>query len=229
MGLGLDLMILDIPDDLPIPHVSSPTTDVHEWNKLRPKFLDNAFDFVSCHLQDAGAILLFFSDDLNLKATQKGFNNTYGFTVFREWMGINRLQMINAKDKSTTVCIQFLALLLVLFQIYTSFNFVHLYSNLVMLTNTSILHKAVGQEHARAFSFQPVQELLDFDIYVSSDDVLHNLVTKETLMMKGTIPWRGCREKDPLLHQMLIEATTSPGDIIMDYSTLIGLILYFNL
>ena len=60
MGFGLDLMILDIPDDLPIPHVSSPTTVVREWNKLRPKFLDNAFDSASSHLQDARAILLFF-------------------------------------------------------------------------------------------------------------------------------------------------------------------------
>jgi hypothetical protein len=110
MGFGMDLMILDIPDDLPIPHLSSPTTDVPEWNKLHPKFLDNAFDFASSHLQDAGAILLFFFDDLNLKATLRGFNNTYGFTVFREWMGINKLRMTTAKDKSTTVRIQLLAL-----------------------------------------------------------------------------------------------------------------------
>jgi hypothetical protein len=110
MGFGIDLMILDIPDDLPIPHLSSPTTNVPEWNKLRPKFMDNIFDFASSHLQDAGAILLFFSDDLNLKATLRGFNNTYGFTVFREWMGINRLRMTSAKDKSTTMHIQLLAL-----------------------------------------------------------------------------------------------------------------------
>jgi hypothetical protein len=91
MGFGVDLMSLDIPDDLPVPHVSNPTTDVLDWNKLRPKFLDNVFDFASSHLQDVGAILLFFSDDLKLKATLRGFNNTYGFTVFRERMGINRL------------------------------------------------------------------------------------------------------------------------------------------
>lgn len=101
-------MILDIPDNLPIPQLSSTNTDVPEWNKLRPKVLDNVFDFASSHLQDAGAILLFFSDDLELKATLKGFNNTYGFTVFREWMGINRLCMISARDKSTSVRVQHL-------------------------------------------------------------------------------------------------------------------------
>jgi hypothetical protein len=84
MGFGLDLMILDIPDDLPVRHLST-------------------------HLQDAGTILLFNSDDLNLRAILRGFNNTYGFRVYREWMGINRLQMTSTKDKSTTVGIQPLA------------------------------------------------------------------------------------------------------------------------
>ena len=80
-----------------------------------------------------------------------------------------------------------------------------------------------------SFSFQAVQELLDFDIDVGSNDVLHNLVTKEIQMMRGTIPWRGCRENDPLLLQMLIEVTTSPSNIVMDFSTSIGLIMYLNL
>jgi hypothetical protein len=48
-------------------------------------------------------------------------------------------------------------------------------------------------------------------------------------MMRGTIPWRGYREKDPLLLQMLIEATTSAGDIVMECSASTGLIMYLNL
>ena len=89
--------------------------------------------------------------------------------------------------------------------------------------------REIAGASAPPFSFQPVQELLDFDIDVGSDDVLHNLVTKGTQMMRDTIPWRGCREKDPLLLQMLIEATTSPGDIVIDCSALTGLILYLIL
>jgi hypothetical protein len=147
MGFGVDLMILDIPDDLPIPHLSSPATAVPDWNKLRPKFLDNVFDFASSSLQDAGAILIFFSDDLNLKATLRGFNNTYGFKVFREWMGINRLRMTSAKDKSTTVSIQLTDLLMMLFQFYTCFKLVHSDSYLLIFADTSILHKAAGQRH----------------------------------------------------------------------------------
>jgi hypothetical protein len=123
MGFGVDLMILDIPNDLLVPHVSSPTTDVPDWNKLRPKFLDNVFDFAASHLQDAGAILLFFSDDLKLKAILRGVNNTYGFTVFREWMEINRLRMTSAKDKSTTVHIQILILIRNIVSVLDGFRF----------------------------------------------------------------------------------------------------------
>jgi hypothetical protein len=73
-----------------------------------------------------------------------------------------------------------------------------------------------------AFSLQPVEELEALDIDVSTDDVLHNLVTKESQLMRGSIPWRGSREKDPLLLQMLIESTTSVGNLVMDCTASTG-------
>jgi hypothetical protein len=53
-------------------------------------------------------------------------------------------------------------------------------------------------------------------IDVAVDDVLFNLVTKDTQLMKGSTPWRGGRQKDPLLLQLLIETTTQVGDIVLD-------------
>jgi hypothetical protein len=73
-----------------------------------------------------------------------------------------------------------------------------------------------------AFSLQPVEELEALGIDVSTDDVLHNLVTKESQLMRGSIPWRGSREKDPLLLQMLIESTTSVGNLVMDCTASTG-------
>jgi hypothetical protein len=52
-------------------------------------------------------------------------------------------------------------------------------------------------------------------IDVAIDDVLFNLVTKDTQLMRGSTPWRGGRQKDPLLLQLLIESTTQVGDIIL--------------
>ena len=40
--------------------------------------------------------------------------------------------------------------------------------------------------------------------------------------MRGSTPWRGGREKDPILLQMLIESTTQTGDIVLDCTASTG-------
>ena len=62
----------------------------------------------------------------------------------------------------------------------------------------------------------PVPKLDFIGINVAANDVLLNLVTKNTQLMRGSIPWRGGREKDPILLQMLIESTTQTSDIVLD-------------
>jgi hypothetical protein len=100
---GVDLVIVDIPNDLPIPYLSSPPSFVPEWNKQKKGYLEVVFDFANSHLHDNGAILFFFSDDLDVKADFKGLMSMYGFLAFKEWMGVNRLSMTSARDHSKTV------------------------------------------------------------------------------------------------------------------------------
>jgi hypothetical protein len=49
------------------------------------------------------------------------------------------------------------------------------------------------------FSIGPVTELDSDGIDVAVDDVLFNLVTKDTQLMRGSTPWRQGREKDLVL------------------------------
>jgi hypothetical protein len=100
---GVDLVIVDIPNGLPIPELSSPQSFVPKWNKRKKGFLEVLFDFANSHLHDKGAIILFFSDDLDVKADLKGLMSAYGFLTFKEWMGVNRLRMTSAGDPSKTV------------------------------------------------------------------------------------------------------------------------------
>jgi hypothetical protein len=72
------------------------------------------------------------------------------------------------------------------------------------------------------FSIRLVVELDSVGIDVAVDDVLFNLVTKDTQLMRGSTPWRGGREKDPILLQLLIESTMQVGDIFLDCTTSIG-------
>jgi hypothetical protein len=72
------------------------------------------------------------------------------------------------------------------------------------------------------FSIRPLTELDSVGIDVAVDDVLFNLVTKDTQLMSGSTPWRGGREKDPVLLQLLIESTAQVGNIVLDCTASTG-------
>jgi hypothetical protein len=84
-------MIMEIPKGLHVSMVLSPATSVPEWNKLGDGFLQTVFDFASSFVHDNEVLLLFCSDDLQMRADIKGFMKAYHFLVFKEFMGVNRL------------------------------------------------------------------------------------------------------------------------------------------
>jgi hypothetical protein len=79
------------------------------------------------------------------------------------------------------------------------------------------------------FSTGPVAELNSIDIDNAVDDVFFNLVTRDTQLMRGSTPWRGGREKDLVLLQLLIESTTKVGDVVLDCTASIGTLFPVNL
>jgi hypothetical protein len=99
----VDLMIVDIPEGLPVPMVSSPPTSVPEWNSNDKNFLAMVFDFGSSLVHDNGVLLLFHNNDLKLRADIRGSAKAYHFKILKEWTGINRLPLTSAKDASKTV------------------------------------------------------------------------------------------------------------------------------
>jgi hypothetical protein len=100
---GVDLMIVDIPEGLPVPIVSSPPTSVPVWNSTDINFLPLVFDFGSSLVHDTGMLLLFYKDDLKLRADIRGYAKAYHFSIFKEWTGINCLPITNPRDASKTV------------------------------------------------------------------------------------------------------------------------------
>jgi hypothetical protein len=60
------------------------------------------------------------------------------------------------------------------------------------------------------FSIGPMAEV---DIDVAVDDILFNLMTNDTQLIRGSTPSRRGRKKDPLLLQLLIESTMQVGDM----------------
>jgi hypothetical protein len=96
-------MIVDMPEGLPVPMVSSPPTSVPEWNSDDKNFLAVLFNMGSFLVHDNGVLLFFHKDDLKLRADIRGHSKAYHFSILKEWTGINRLPITTARDASKTV------------------------------------------------------------------------------------------------------------------------------
>jgi hypothetical protein len=88
----------------------------------------------------------------------------------------------------------------------------------------TLLVRTMHGKPASKFSFQPVPALDRHGVDVSRDDILQNLVSREDQLMNGPTPWRGPREKSTLLMQMLIQSSTSPGDVVLDCTAATGML-----
>jgi hypothetical protein len=96
-------MIVDIPEGLPVPILSSLPTSVPVWNSADQSFLPLMFDFGSSLVHDNGALLFFHKDDPKLRANIRGYAKAYHFSILKKWTGINRLPITSPMDASKTV------------------------------------------------------------------------------------------------------------------------------
>jgi hypothetical protein len=80
-----DLVIADIPENLPVPNVSDPAYSVPSWNALDSDFIGKLFDFADEILHDNGVLLLFHPNDNGdfMENIQDHFV-AFGFTIFKE-------------------------------------------------------------------------------------------------------------------------------------------------
>ncbi len=102
-GTGIDLIIADIPEGLPVPNVSTPYSLVPSWNELPEGYVGNVFDFASIHLHDDAALLLIHPDSRALCDEIQDWCETYEFEVYRDWWGVNELRLSSPKDPSKMV------------------------------------------------------------------------------------------------------------------------------
>jgi hypothetical protein len=81
------------------------------------------FDFAGGHVHDDGVLLLFLPDDLKLKATLQGYMEAYHFSIYEEWMGVNRLRLTSARDVTMTVSYKNLSCIYRIYWMCTHFHF----------------------------------------------------------------------------------------------------------
>jgi hypothetical protein len=122
-SVGVDLMIFDILENLPVPNMSNLPSSIHDWNQMHKDLFVSVFDFAGGHVHDDGVLLLFLPDDLKLKATLQGYMEAYHFSVYQEWMGVNRLRLTSARDVTMTVSYTNPSSFFRIYCIFTCFHF----------------------------------------------------------------------------------------------------------
>ncbi|KAG0632178.1 hypothetical protein M758_1G310400 [Ceratodon purpureus] len=88
---GIDLIIADAPEGLPVPVISE--HEVPSWNVREKDYVENLFYFASYHLTDVGCILLMHAKDRKIERVLDDRSRAYDFRVVRDWWGYNPLPM----------------------------------------------------------------------------------------------------------------------------------------
>ena len=65
-------------------------------------------------------------------------------------------------------------------------------------------------------SFNENIEFEKQDVCVGENDVYFNYTTEKNQLVNGSIPWRGAREKHPIIMQMFIEVLCKSGAVVID-------------
>jgi hypothetical protein len=99
----VDLILVDMPESLPVPTISDPPGEIPEWNTAEDDWLDPIFDFADNHLVDDGAIIIIHPYRQSTKANILGYSKATGFTLFKDWTCMNRLHLASPVNHLKTV------------------------------------------------------------------------------------------------------------------------------
>ena len=97
---GLDLLFADIPENLPVPNVS---TDVPDWNKLHDSYYECLFAFAKSNLYDHGVLVIVHCASASVSRLIFDWAHTYDFYVAEDWFGMADLDLQSPVDPSGVV------------------------------------------------------------------------------------------------------------------------------
>jgi hypothetical protein len=198
----VDLIITEIPDNLPIPNVSKPSSAIPTWNILPEAYFKNLFAFANKFLHDDGGLFAIYSDDDGVtKEKMMGLFKRNGFSFFKDWVGVNRLfaRSILSPGKRTQ-----------LFKV-----------SLMVRAPIARKGRAILPRESK-FKFRADPLLNDANVDLDQGDAIVNFTTKDTQKMVDGFPWRGPKERDLFFMKSLILSASDEGDIIVDVKASTG-------
>ena len=97
---GLDLLFADIPENLPVPNIS---TDVPTWNKVHESYFECLFAFAKSNLYDHDVLVLAHCTRAYVSRDIFDWAHTYDFYVAEDWFGMNDLDLQSHVDPTGVV------------------------------------------------------------------------------------------------------------------------------
>ena len=99
----VDLIITEFPTGLPVPGVFEFPGQVPNWNKHVQNFIKFTIGFFQGYLQDDGALLLFYLDNVQVKKEVLSFLYNNNLEVQEEWTIVNSLHLTHPVHTSKRV------------------------------------------------------------------------------------------------------------------------------
>ena len=101
---AVDLVIADIPEGLPVPGISTPSSSIPSWNAKSDKFLLVLFSFCMQYLHDDGVLLIFHPEDPKWTKELSTYFFNYNFKVGHgPWTCVNPLRLANPRNPNKMV------------------------------------------------------------------------------------------------------------------------------
>ena len=101
---AVNLIIADIPEGLPVPRISTPSSFIPSWNTKSDKFLLVFFSFCMQYLHDDGVLLIFHPEDPKWTKKLSTYFFNYNFKVgYGPWTCVNPLRVANPRNSNKTV------------------------------------------------------------------------------------------------------------------------------
>ncbi len=97
----VDLILLDIPSNLIIPHVFKLLFFILPWNRRVDNFIKSIAVFVDRFLFGRGVIIIMHVNDLQVLKESRSFLESYQLKVHMKWIVVNSSPHMNSKDPSS--------------------------------------------------------------------------------------------------------------------------------
>ena len=91
----VDLILVDMPEGLPVIGVSESKFSIPLWNTLPESWLQPVFDFADMHLHDDGAFIILHPQSMEAKKTIIQHTKAYSFQKKLDSWDINKLFLTN--------------------------------------------------------------------------------------------------------------------------------------